>query len=219
MAPVTDLPTDPREAKAATIAAYDASAAAYRDGAVALPPQVAAAADDVARRLGAGAHVLEIGSGPGRDARALEERGLRVRRTDVTPGFVSLLREQGFVADLLDPLVDELADPRRVGAPYDGVWASACLLHVARADLPVVLGRLAGATRIGGVLHLSLKEGDGEGWSTHGNIAAPRLFVYWREGPLREVLEGAGWAVDRVSRRDGVRDDRWLEATVTRKDT
>lgn len=216
---MTELPTDPREAKAATIAAYDASAAAYRDGTSQLPPEVAAAADALAERLGAGARVLEIGSGPGRDARALEERGLSVRRTDVSPGFVSLLREQGLVADVLDPLVDDLADSLHAGAPYDGVWASACLLHVARPDLPVVLRRLAAVTRPGGVLHLSLKEGDGEHWSTHGNIAAPRLFVFWREGPLREVLDQAGWAADQVSRRDGVRDDRWLEATVTRKDT
>jgi len=218
MARVSHPPTDPCEAKAATIAAYDASAAAYRDGTAALPPEVAAAIDAVAGQLGAGARVLEIGSGPGRDARALEERGVSVRRTDVSPGFVALLAASGHAADLLDPLVDDLGDPERGGAPYDGVWANACLLHVARPDLPLVLRRLAAATRSGGVLHLSLKEGDSEAWSAHGHVAAPRLFVFWREGPLREALDGAGWSVQRLVRHDGVRGDRWLVVTATRKD-
>ena len=216
MARVSHLPTDPRAAKALTIAAYDASAAAYGDGTLALPAVVAAAADAFAGRLGAGARVLEIGSGPGRDALALEERGLRVRRTDVSPGFVALLRSSGHAADLLDPLVDDLADPERDG--HDGVWANACLLHVARSDLPVVLRRLAAVTRSGGVLHLSLKEGDGESWSTHGNVTAPRLFTFWREEPLCAALEQAGWLVEQAGRHDGVRDDRWLQVMATRKD-
>jgi SAM-dependent methyltransferase len=218
MARVSDLPTDPSAAKAATIAAYDASAAAYRDGTVALAPVVAAAMDTFADLLGAGGRVLEIGSGPGRDARALEERGLSVRRTDVAPGFVALLRAAGHAADLLDPLVDDLTDPERHGRAYDGVWANACLLHVARPDLPLVLRRLAGVTRGGGALHASLKEGDGEGWSAHGNVSAPRLFVYWRELPLLTALDQAGWRAEQVERYDGVRGDRWLQVMATRKD-
>ena len=127
-----------------------------------------------------------------------------MRRTDVTPGFVELMRSRGYDADVLDPLTDEL------GGPYDGVWASACLLHVARGDLPVVLRRLAAATRAGGVLALSLKEGDGEGWSTHGHVQAPRRFVYWREEPLRAVLEAAGWRVEQVIREVGTTGQPWL---------
>ncbi|MFC4786265.1 class I SAM-dependent methyltransferase [Nocardioides sp. MAHUQ-72] len=205
-------------AKAATVAAYDASASAYRDGSVTMPATV----DEVLRRFAArlpdGARVLEVGSGPGRDALALEALGVSVRRTDVSPGFVELMRSAGHRAELLDPATDDLADPERRGAAYDGVWASACLLHVARADLPLVLGRLAEATRPGGTLHVSLKEGDGEVWSTHGNVAAPRLFVLWREEPLRRVLEGAGWSVDELRRHDGLRGDRWLGVLATRKD-
>lgn len=216
---MTELPTDPQEAKAATIASYDASAAAYRAATLTLSPELAATMDRHAARLGAGARVLEIGSGPGRDARALEERGISVRRTDVSPGFVTLLREDGHPADVLDPLTDDLTDPEGDGAPYDGVWANACLLHVARADLPVVLGRLAAVTRAHGVLQASVKEGDGERWSTHGTISAPRLFTFWHEGRLRGVLEQAGWAIEVVARRDGVRGDRWLDVTATRKDT
>jgi SAM-dependent methyltransferase len=200
---------------AATVRAYDASAADYGTTAE-LPDPVVAALERFAGVLEPGARVLEIGSGGGRDARALERAGLDVRRTDVTPGFVELLRAGGDEADLLDPLTDDLADPAAPGTPYAGVWANACLLHVRREDLPAVLGRLAEATAGNGLLYASVKEGDGESWSVHGTIASPRLFTYWREEPLREAFLGTGWSVWHVGRHAGSRGEDWLEVLATR---
>ena len=197
-----------------TVRAYDLDAAAYVGAAPVMPESVRADLASLAQHLGPGARVLEIGSGGGRDARVMEELGLRVRRTDVTPAFVALLREQGFAADVLDPLVDDLSAPE---GPYDAVWANASLLHVARADLPTVLSRLAEVTRDGGALRASLKEGDGEGWSTHGSISRPRHFTYWRAAALSEVLARAGW--DDVAIRSGVpgsRGETWLEVSAVR---
>jgi hypothetical protein len=75
----------------------------------------------------------------------------------------------------LDPLTEDLADPQRPGTPYDGIWAWACLIHVAREDFGTVLGRLAEATRTGGRLHASVREGDGEDVSTRQRRSAPGL--------------------------------------------
>jgi SAM-dependent methyltransferase len=202
---------------AVTVAAYDAAAADYRDRTRAMPESVAHAIAAYVATLSPGARVLEIGSGGGRDARALEDAGLSVRRTDVTPAFVDLLRASGVDADVVDPLTDDLDDPLRPGVPYDGVWASASLLHVARADLPVALARLGAATRADGVLRMSVKEGDGEGWSSHGTVKAPRMFVYWYEEQLRAVLEDAGWAVTSVEHGDGLRGERRLGLTARRR--
>ncbi|WP_227466947.1 methyltransferase [Nocardioides lijunqiniae] len=202
---------------AVTVGAYDAAALDYRDATQVMPDSGRRVIRAFADSLRAGARVLEIGSGGGRDARALEDVGLSVRRTDVTPSFVSLLRDTGVDADVLDPLTDDLDDPARPGQPYDGVWAGASLLHVARADLPVVLTRLAAATRPGGALRMSVKEGDGEGWSTHGVVRAPRMFVYWREQPLRSVLDAAGWLVEDVHRAVSDSGEHWLGATARRR--
>jgi SAM-dependent methyltransferase len=203
-------------ADAATVRAYDASAADYRNRTIELPDTVVAAIGRFASVLPAGARVLEIGSGGGRDARELEEAGLSVRRTDVTPGFVDLLRADGDQADVVDPLTDDLADPTAPGTPYAGVWANACLLHVRREDLPTVLGRLAEATARDGLLYASVKAGDGEDWSVHGNVTSPRLFTYWREEPLREVLGSTGWSVEHVGHHEGPRGEEWLEVLATR---
>ena len=197
-----------RPANRATVAAYDGDATAYSDATWELNDGVRAELDWFAGTLGEGASVLEIGSAGGRDALALEERGLTVRRTDVTPAFVELMRSRGHDADVLDPLTDDLIDEHH--GPYDGVWASACLLHVARDDLPKVLSNLAAATRPGGALAMSLKEGDGEEWSVHGHVRAPRRFVYWREEPMRAVLAAAGWQVRELAHAVGDSGQAWL---------
>jgi SAM-dependent methyltransferase len=201
-----------------TVRSYDAIAAEYAAEAAAMPGWVAAEIDAFVTELGGSGRVLEIGSGGGRDALALEKRGISVRRTDIAEGFVELLREGGFEADLLDPLTDDLADPQRPDKPYDGVWACACLIHVARQDLGTVLGRLAEATRTGGRLHVSAREGDGEDVSTHGSAAAPRRYVetYWRESALRSALMDAGWVVSEVRRYIGKPDDPWLSVRASR---
>ncbi|MEZ5095079.1 MAG: methyltransferase domain-containing protein [Nocardioides sp.] len=206
------------DAVQATVAAYDAAAEEYHQGTQELPVSVVEVLDRFVRLLPPGGRVLEIGSGGGRDAEAMEARGAVVRRTDITAGFVRLLHEQGYAADLLDPLTDDLADPDDPTRPYDAVWASASLLHVAREDLPIVLTRLATATRATGLLHLAVKEGDGEEWSTHGHVPLPRRFVYWRERELRQVLSGAGWDVLEVRRVPGsVSEQIWLDVVAARR--
>ncbi|MGC4111678.1 MAG: methyltransferase domain-containing protein [Nocardioides sp.] len=204
-------------ARAATIRAYDAHATAYRDVTAELPPTIASAIGRYVGLVPPGGRVLEIGSGSGRDAVALERAGLSVRRTDITPAFVRMLREAGHEADQLDPLHDDLLDPAAPSEQYDGVWADASLLHVDRDDLPVVLSRLAVVTKPGGGLFVSVKEGDGEQWSIHGNVTAPRFFTFWRDEPLRSVLAAAGWRVHEVTRTTGRDGEPWLEVLARRE--
>ena len=192
-----------------TVRSYEASAAAYAVEAATMPEWVAGEIDAFTDALGGTGRILEIGSGGGRDARELERRGLSVRCTDVAHGFVDLLRADGFRADRLDPLTDELADPQHPDTPYDGVWSCACLFHVVREDLVTVLGRLAEATRSGGRIHASFKEGDGAVRSTSGTPDAPQRYTdtLWREPDLRSQFAAAGWVVDEV---DSHGDKPWL---------
>ncbi|MGZ5398880.1 MAG: class I SAM-dependent methyltransferase [Nocardioides sp.] len=203
--------------KRVTVASYEADAEAYTAGQPPATEEMVAAVEGFAGLLENGARVLEIGSGSGRDALLLEQRGLSVRRTDITPAFVRLLRAAGHDASVIDPLVDDLSDPDRE-APYDGVWASASLLHVRREDLPQVLRNLADVTREGGVLHLAVKEGDGARFSVHGNIRSPRHFTFWREEGLRAALADAGWDVRSLARGvAGLRGETWLDVTALRR--
>lgn len=202
-----------------TVSSYDSIAAMYAEDAAVMPEWVATEINAFVNSLNRSARVLEIGSGGGRDALALERRGISVRRTDIAKGFVDLLRTWGFEADILDPLTDELADPQRPGASYDGVWACASLIHVAREDLGTVLSRLAAATRAGGWLHVSVRDGDGEDISTHESGGASRRYfeTYWREPALRSTVTTAGWIVDTICRYVGRPGDQWLSVRAARR--
>ena len=192
-----------------TVNSYDASAAEYAAEAASMPEWVAGEIEAFVEALGGTGRILEIGSGGGRDARELERRGLSVRCTDVAQGFVDLLRAEGFEADRLDPLTEDLADPQHPDTLYDGIWSCACLFHVAREDLVTVLGRLAMVTRSGGRIHASFKEGVGQDQITSGTPAAPRRYTdtLWREPDLRSQFAAAGWVVDEVG---AYGDKPWL---------
>lgn len=85
-----------------TLATYEATARRFQETGVVLDPSVRSFLDRIVDRVGVGGHVLELGSGPGRDARYLEGCGVRVRRSDATRAFVDILREDGDEAQLLD---------------------------------------------------------------------------------------------------------------------
>ncbi|HEU5270638.1 MAG TPA: class I SAM-dependent methyltransferase [Jatrophihabitans sp.] len=197
-------PPDPRwDPHRTTLASYQANVERYVAGLAPVPAP--ATAEHLARFAGLlppAGRVLEIGSGPGRDAAELESLGLRVRRTDAAPAFVERLRRDGHPADLLDVLTDELGDG------YDGIWASAVLLHLGRDQLAAVLRRCRAAVRPGGVLGFSVKEGDGEAWTTE-KLGAPRYFVYWRRDPLVALVRRTGWQPVEVSQASGNWAD-WL---------
>jgi len=141
---------------------------------------------ELSRLLPAGSSVLELGCGTGRDADALEAAGFTVDRTDAAASFVALQHAAGHRARVLDVREADF------GGPYEAVFANAVLLHVPRARLRGVLRRARTATRSGGVMVASLKEGDGESWSD-AKLEVPRHFVFWRADALAEAFVAAGW--------------------------
>jgi len=185
-----------------TIETYELTARRFRELSMALGEPLRNFLDRFVERAGVGAEVLELGSGPGRDARYLEERGLRVQRSDATAAFVALLREDGHDVRFLDVRDGDF------GGPYRAVYANAVLLHVSRVEFDAALSAARRAVSDGGVLGLTLKDGDGEGWTTE-RLDLPRWFVYWREADLRAALSRSGWIVESLDHVVG-RFDPWL---------
>jgi SAM-dependent methyltransferase len=183
-----DLPDEPgRDPNDVTLDTYEAGAADYAARSADPGPPVIAFLDMLAELVGSGC-VLELGSGPGRDADYLEGRGLRVIRTDGAASFVEMMRRKGHDAHRLDLRTDAF------GGPHDAVLADAVLLHLTPDQLEVVLRRLRAAVRDGGLLAFTVKQGTGAGWSME-KLGRPRYFAYWQEHALRRVLARAGWAV------------------------
>lgn len=116
--------------------------------------------------------------------------------------FVERLRAAGYRGGLLDIRTDDL------GGPYDGILADAMLLHLTRGQFADVLRRIRQAVATEGFLAFTLKEGDGEKWST-AKIGPPRHFTYWRETAVRAELEKVRME-SRVGRPRRRRTEPWL---------
>ena len=105
-----------------------------------------------------GGSILELGCGAGNHSAVMLEAGFAVRATDGSPEMAEIAsRRLGHPVEAM--LFHEL-DAREA---YDGVWASACLLHVPRDELAAILGRIHRALKPSGVFHASFKSGEGDG--------------------------------------------------------
>jgi SAM-dependent methyltransferase len=184
-----------------TLDAYAQSVDAYISGSAPTPGH-----DDFLARvlelLPRDAHMLELGTGPGHDASFFEAGGVNVRRTDGAPGFVERLRAGGLQADVLELTSGDF------GGPYDAVFANAVLVHLTDSQLDLVLVKAFRAVRPGGLLAFTMKEGDGEEWST-AKVGRPRFFNYWRERALLERAVAAGWQPVSVEHAQG-RTEPWI---------
>lgn len=132
------------------------------------------------RRLPKGAHILDAGSGSGRDTLAFLRRGYAVSAFDSSPALCELSTHLTGVRTRVlrfQELEDEEA--------YDGIWACASLLHLSEAELRDAIGRLVRALKLGGVLYMSFKHGAGERVTGDG-----RFFTDMTESRLRGGLEG-----------------------------
>lgn len=162
-----------------TVEAYDDHAVAYagitRDG----HPETRRALRLFLSEVGPGARVLEVASGPGWDADALEAAGISVRRTDLSDGFIKFQRGRGKTVTKLDLVDDDL------GGPWDGLVALYVLQHLERDAMDGVVGRMAAALHPGAVLLTSFQEGEGQREETGAEGGTYRV-VKWS---LRAMLD------------------------------
>jgi SAM-dependent methyltransferase len=157
------------------------------------------------------ARILDAGSGSGRDALAFRLLGYEVEAFDASPAMVAATREHAGVQARQMRFEDFAWDH-----PFEGIWACASLLHVAAADLPAVIKRLAAHLTQGGALYLSFKLGTGE------RVKDGRQFTDRTEDSLATLVKGCGVLSqpDIWQSRD-CRPDRasemWINAVVTKR--
>lgn len=138
---------------------------------------------DFMNSLPPGAHVLDLGCGPGHAAAAMVAAGITVDAVDASPEMVAeAAARHGLAARVAR--FDEID----AVAAYDGVWASFSLLHAPKAEMPGHLARLHRALRPGGRIAIGLKTGEGERRDRLG-----RFYAYYSRDEIEGLMRDAGF--------------------------
>jgi 2-polyprenyl-3-methyl-5-hydroxy-6-metoxy-1,4-benzoquinol methylase len=140
-----------------------------------------AAYEPFLRELPPCARILDASCGPGRNAVAFLSHGYRVTAIDAAPAMVQLARRSGIDARVMT------FQQMTFNEEFDGIWASASVLHVPHAEIPDVLTRFARALNPQGILYVSLKEGQSERVVEDG-----RFFSYFTINEFSDSLTRSG---------------------------
>lgn len=139
--------------KLVTLNSYEASASDYAKNTTDLHPK--AEAQKFIARLPSSAKIIDIGCGPGRDAKAFSGFGIEVVGIDLSSKMIELARQNapGCSFHVMD--IEGLAF-----APesFHGVWANCALLHVPKQNIPSVLDKMRIILKPKGILYLSVKQ-------------------------------------------------------------
>lgn len=130
-----------------------------------------------------GPNVLDIGSGPGRDARLLQNAGKNVVCLDASQTMIDICQARGLTTVLADfnhlPFDD---------ASFDGAWAYTSLVHIPKAEIDTPLKEIHRILKPNGIFAIGNHEGDFEGYKESSHVPLPRWFSYYQKDELVNIV-------------------------------
>ncbi|MFC1743986.1 class I SAM-dependent methyltransferase [Candidatus Riflebacteria bacterium] len=161
--------------------------------------------------LPAGGRILDAGCGSGRDSLYFKNLGFKVTAFDASKKLVelgtSLLGQQ-----VLHLTFEEISFEEE----FDGIWASASLLHVPGKKMPVILQKLEKALKNGAFFFCSYKYGMGE------KLTRGRLFNFYNESTFSNLIKKySRLEIVDIKKTEDSRKERagehWLNVTLRKE--
>lgn len=149
--------------------------------------------------------ILEIGSGPGIDAKKLVDVGFDYVGTDASEEFVKLAKELNPDIKFLTMSIEELDFPKNT---FDGFWTSATLLHIPKNKIDLVLKKIKNVCKIGSIGLITLKEGQGE----IEEERTGRWFSFYKRQEFEKILKANGFEIIDFEKLKDWREEKpdWL---------
>lgn len=192
-----------------TLDYYNHNAIAFAEGTVAV--RFTEMQDAFLKYIPKGGKLLDYGCGSGRDTKYFLDRGYDVDAIDGSEALCKIASSYTGIT-VQNMLFEEL----EAADKYDGIWACASILHIAKSKLPDILQQMAKATKDNGVLYASFKYGDWEG-ERDG-----RYFTYLTEDSFLELLATVSelkveriWVTNDVRAERG--EERWLNIILRKQ--
>jgi len=161
------------------------------------------------RHVCAGGRILDVGCGSGRDSLRFHELGYEVDARDRSPAIAEEARRRTGLAVRVEDVLEMQDD-----AAFDGVWASAMLIHLDEPGFREAVRRLVRALRPGGSLYISLKQDE------RASAGDGRVFRFWTMNEALAAIFGGRTPLARVeewvSVDEGARGTRWVNVVGRR---
>ncbi|HAS80955.1 MAG: hypothetical protein UR25_C0003G0118 [Candidatus Nomurabacteria bacterium GW2011_GWE1_32_28] len=135
-----------------------------------------------------GRKIIDVGSGPGRDALLLQQTGKEVVCIDASEAMVKLSSERGLHSVLagFDNLPFE-------NDSFDGVWSYTALLHIPKKSIDVPLKEIYRVLKPSGIFALGLIEGDVEEYKESSGVGMPRWFSFYQKEEIEILCKKHGF--------------------------
>ncbi|MBN2094699.1 MAG: methyltransferase domain-containing protein [Candidatus Aenigmarchaeota archaeon] len=143
-----------------------------------------------------GKRVLDIGCGPGRDAKYFSEKGLDVTAIELSKAFLEIARKNVPQAKVIFMDMRHMDFP---GSSFDGLWATASFLHIPKNQAKSTLEGFSRILKSGGLMFISVKQGEGEKFvrKDYYNGSA-KFFAFYTREEFEALLGSAGFKVEKV---------------------
>jgi len=156
-----------------------------------------------------GKRILDAGCGSGRDAQYFVEDGFNVTAIDFSEEMIKLAKKKTKKAKF------KVMDFRKMNfkdESFDGVWSMASLVHTDRIQIPKVLKEFSRVLVSGGILYVSVKEGEGDKEIKQIKYEnEPRHFFYFKKDEFDKYLIDKSFSILTSEVSELETGKRWLE--------
>jgi SAM-dependent methyltransferase len=172
-----------------TIATYDQYAQIYDQEVIDFWANFPEAFIDKYISLLPGKRVLNLGSGSGRDALLLRDRGLEVVCLDASKAMVEITNNLGFESHLAT--FAELGFPKE---SFDGIWAYTSLIHIPKDEAKEVIKNIRTLLKPDGVFAIGVIQGETASMVERKTMpGAARYFKNYTSEELKAFIEPLGF--------------------------
>lgn len=188
-----------------TIAAYDKNAGNYAEKFDDYEVYQNRIRDFQRKHIPRGAHILDLGCGPGNNIRTIldQDASCLFDGVDLSAEFINIARQRfpQFTFRLRN--ICDMDMQRR----YDVVLASFCIVHLTDSEAAGFIKSLPNFTKKGGTLYLSYMNGETSGFETTSFSRDKIFFNYFQDDFIFSRLEHAGFSILEVSKEDYAEPD------------
>lgn len=166
-------------------------------------------------QLPKGTSILDLGCGPGQDARYLRRQGFHAYGVDLTWSFLQAAKRRAPRLPIIQADMQFLSFHQQA---FDGIWAAASVIHLPKARARTLFRKLFTLTKPGGWLAITVMYGREVGVPNDQWIPG-RYLAKWFKAELKQAVKAAKWDVVSVEKVKGQeRKGSWLNLLARRSD-